>query len=264
MDMPSLASLPAPLAAPSQHARLIQLDAPVAGLVVERFHGREAVCADFRFDIDVFSPSASLDLAPLLAQPLALRLLRADGDSRTWHGLCTEAQALGADGGLARYRLAMEPWTALLRLRRNALIFPDRDLRGVLEQVFADYPQAAFRFDVSGPLPVRPIITQYRESDATFVFRLLAEAGLAWRFEQRQGDTPAHTLVVFDSQAQHPDGGALRFHRIDISETDDAVASFAEQRQAVPSAVHTGSWRSAQVATVAGGAEVDPGNLPPL
>ena len=33
----------AALATPSQHARLIRLDAPVEGLVVERFEGSEAV-----------------------------------------------------------------------------------------------------------------------------------------------------------------------------------------------------------------------------
>ncbi|RBA88639.1 type VI secretion system tip protein VgrG, partial [Xanthomonas oryzae pv. oryzae] len=43
MDIPTLAVALASLAQPSQHARLIQLRAPVEGLVVERFHGQEAV-----------------------------------------------------------------------------------------------------------------------------------------------------------------------------------------------------------------------------
>ncbi len=48
MDIPTLAVALASLAQPSQHARLIQLRAPVEGLVVERFHGQEAVCGATR------------------------------------------------------------------------------------------------------------------------------------------------------------------------------------------------------------------------
>lgn len=173
----------AALAAPSQHARLIRVTAPVPGLVVERFTGSESVCAPYRFEIDCLSTSAFLDLDTVLGQPLALHLATADGTPRTWRGLCTEAMALGSDGGLARYRLVLEPWAALLRLRRNTLIFQDLDVRGVIERVFADYPQAAARFELTRSLPVYPITTQYRETDFDFVTRLLAQAGLAWRFE---------------------------------------------------------------------------------
>lgn len=269
MDMPSLArEALAALAVPSQHARLIQLDAPVPGLVVERFEGHEAVCAPFRFAIDVLATSAFLSADGLLGQPLGLRLRQAGGEDRRWHGLCTAVAPLGADGGLARYRLTVEPWTALLTHRRNALVFQDLDTRGVLEQVFADYPQAAFRFDVTRALPVRAITTQYRESDWDFATRLLAEAGLAWRFEHTQpgaGDDEAgHTLVVFDQQAELPEGAAIRFHRIDATEGEDAISAFAEQRQLVPGQVQVGSWHSEQLASVTGQAEADSGKLPVL
>ncbi|KRG48707.1 hypothetical protein ARC23_02445 [Stenotrophomonas beteli] len=151
--------------------------------VVERFEGIESVCGDNRLQIDCLSTDAFLDLEPWLEQPLTLQLRQADGALRQLHGLCTEAAQLGSDGGLARYRLILEPWTALLRLRRNAVIFQDLDTRAICEQIFADYPQAVFRFDVQAELPARAITTQYR-----VVTRLLAEAGLAWRIEQAQGD----------------------------------------------------------------------------
>ncbi|MFT4248030.1 MAG: contractile injection system protein, VgrG/Pvc8 family, partial [Pseudomonas sp.] len=137
----------APLSVPSQHARLIRLQAPVAGLVVEHVQGREAVCAPFRFEIDCLSTRSDIDLDALLEQPLTLQLLRDDGGLRPFNGLCTEAAFLGGDGGLTRLRLTLEPWTALLTLRRNAVIFQDLDARAVCERIFAQYPQARFRFD---------------------------------------------------------------------------------------------------------------------
>ncbi|RBJ95150.1 type VI secretion system tip protein VgrG, partial [Xanthomonas oryzae pv. oryzae] len=41
----------------------------------------------------------------------------------------------------------------------------------------------------------------------------------------------AHTLVVFDPQAQRPDGGTLRFHRAAISEATDAITAFGAQQR---------------------------------
>ncbi|MGH8052859.1 MAG: type VI secretion system Vgr family protein [Stenotrophomonas sp.] len=231
MDIPRSAML-ASLAALSHHHRLIQLHGPHDGLIVERFEGEESVCGEPRFQIDCLSVDALLDIDPWLEQPLTLQLRLADGALRQWHGLCTEVAQLGSDGGLARYRLVLEPWTALLRFRRNALIFQDRDIRAICEQVFADYPQALFRFDVQSALPKRAITTQYRETDWAFVTRLLAEAGLAWRIEQTQTGDAAHTLVVFEPEAAMPGLGTLRFHRADAAEDSDGITAFSERQQA--------------------------------
>ncbi|MHC1651874.1 type VI secretion system tip protein TssI/VgrG [Stenotrophomonas maltophilia] len=263
MDIPS-SSLLASLASLSHRERLIQLKGPEEGLVVERFEGIESVCGDNRLQIDCLSTDAFLDLEPWLEQPLTLQLRQADGSLRQWHGLCTEAAQLGSDGGLARYRLILEPWTALLRLRRNAVIFQDLDTRAICEQIFADYPQAVFRFDVQAELPARAITTQYRETDWAFVTRLLAEAGLAWRIEQAQDDDAAHALVVFEPGAELPDAGRVRFHRADMAEASDGITAFAERQQLVPNASTVASWHSEQVTAVAAQSSADAGSLPPL
>ncbi|WLA18003.1 type VI secretion system tip protein VgrG [Xanthomonas citri pv. glycines] len=273
MDMPTLAVAFASLAQPSQHARLIQLRAPVEGLVVERFYGQEAVCGATVLQIACLATSAFLDAEALLEQPLDLQLRQADGTQRHWQGLCTEVAQLGGDGGLARYRLTLAPWTALLQLRRNALVFQDLDARAICERIFADYPQAAFRFDVQAALPAHPITTQYRETDWAFVTRLLAEAGLAWRYahaqdedEDEDGEATAATLVIFDPQAQVPDSGMIRFHRSDAAEADDAIGAFGERRGVVPTASTVASWHSEQLRAVAAQAqaESETGALPPL
>ncbi|MHC1678736.1 type VI secretion system Vgr family protein [Stenotrophomonas maltophilia] len=263
MDI-SRSTLLASLASLSHRDRLIQLKGPDEGLVVERFEGTEAVCGDNRLQIDCLATDAFLELEPWLEQPLTLQLRQADGALRQWHGLCTEAAQLGSDGGLARYRLTLEPWTALLRLRRNAVIFQDQDTRAICEQIFADYPQAAFRFDVQAQLPARAITTQYRETDWAFVTRLLSEAGLAWRIEQVQDGDAAHTLVVFEPGAELPDVGRVRFHRADMAESSDGITAFAERQQLVPNASTVASWHSEQVNAVAAQSSADAGTLPAL
>lgn len=264
----------------SQDARLIELDCALPGVFVpEQFEGREAVCEGFRFEVDCLSPTAFAPLAQVLGQPATLRLRRAVGAARAWHGLITHTAALGSDGGLARYRLTLEPWTALLRLRSNALIFQDLDALGVVGRVLADYPQARWRADVTQPLPRRAITTQYRESDWDFVTRLLAEHGLAWRFDHSTaGDSPAgaeamgpgattapatdtpagDTLVIYDQQAAAPRArpAAVRYHRIDATELLDAIGHFAETRALAPDATSIASWDATRVEATSETADV--------
>ncbi|WP_250447466.1 type VI secretion system Vgr family protein [Lysobacter enzymogenes] len=256
---------------------LVEIETALPGaFLVERFHGQEAVCDSFRFEIDCISTASALDTAALVGEPLTLRLQRADGSYRHWRGLCSQAAPLGSDGGYSRYRLTLEPWLALLKLRRNALIFQDRDALEVLERVFADYPQAAWRFDVARSLPKPAITTQYRESDYDFVLRLLADAGLAWRFDHAQAEDEqnaaaaqgdgGHTLVIFDSQAEVPAASpdTLRFHRTASTENEDAIGHFSELRQTTPDAVGTASWQAEQVEALSASALGDPAgpNLP--
>ncbi|QOY62256.1 type VI secretion system tip protein VgrG [Lysobacter sp. H21R4] len=249
------------LARVSQHQRLIELDTALPdALVVERFQGTESVCDDFSFTVDCLSTDAYLDARALLGQPMALHLRLANGGLRHWHGHCTRVMPLGSDGGLVRYRLMMEPWIAFLKLRRNALVFQDLDALGVLERVLDDYPQASLRVDATQPLPVYPITTQYRESDHAFVFRLLADAGLAWRYEHAQDNEGGVTLVVFDRDASVPEAiePTLRFHRSDATEASDAIQRFSEQRQTTASVLSAASWQAEQVEAVAASASGSP------
>ena len=248
----------------SQYNRLIELDTALSqAFVVERFWGREAVSEPFVFEIDCLSPNAYIDLRPLLATELTLRL-RGVAGQRRWHGYCTQATQLGSEGGLARYRLRMEPWTTLLKLRRNFLIYQDVDERGIAERMFAHYPQASYRFDTSRALHARHIRTQW-ESDFDFLDRLCAEAGLVYRYEHEQsaasgdsGEPARHRLVIYDAQTRvsDVDPGAVRFHRIDATEQDDAIVVFTERRQITPSAASVASWQPEQLVNVAARAEV--------
>ncbi len=263
----------------SQHARLVTLASSQDGalpeaLMAERVRGREAVNEPYVFEVDALSTSTELELEGFIGEELTVTLLQPDGSRRAWHGLCTAAEWLGADGGVARYHLLLEPALALLRLRRDSYIFQDKNVQDIVTELFADYPQLRFEFDVSQELAVRPICTQYRESDYDFFVRLMVSEGLSWRFEHDQaadsGDGQSrHKLVIFDSQAEAPDtpgNPTLRFHGVRTTDLDDAIDHFGARRQAVANAVTISSWDPAQL--LAPNAELvstlDAGELPPL
>ena len=257
-----------------QHARLITLasardSALPEALAAERFTGREAVNELFCFEVDALSTSTDLDLALFLGEELSVGLLQPDGSRRHWHGLCTGASWLGADGGVARYRLRLEPALSLLALRRDSYIFQDKNAREIVTELLADYPQVRFGFDITQELPARPICTQYRESDFDFFVRLLASDGLSWRFEHdpaQEGGQASHRLVVFDSRAPLPAAEPIRFHGVRATERDDTIDRFSARRAIAANGVSMSSWDPAQV--FAPGAEqqshLDAGELPSM
>jgi type VI secretion system secreted protein VgrG len=266
----------------SQHARLITLASAQEGglpqsLVVERFSGREAVNELFCFEIEALSVSTDLDLSAFIGRELTIGLLQPDGSRRAWHGICTQAAWLGADGGFARYRLRLEPALALLTLRRDSYIFQDKDVREIVTELLSDYPQVRFEFDVTQELASREVCAQYRESDFEFLTRVLASEGLSWRFEHDQAEDASmdnhgqarHTMVIFDSMAaapRTPGDDCIRFHGVRAADQDDAINVFNARRTLAANAVAISSWDPSQLLAPAAEQEshLDAGDLPRL
>lgn len=263
----------------SQTSRLITVNTPQKrdlpeALVAEQVIGREAINELFRFEIDALSVSTDLDLSTFIGEDLTLTLSQPDGRRRAWHGICTEACWLGADGGVARYRLRLEPALALLAHRRDSYIFQGKNARDIVIELLADYPQVRVDFDITQELAVRPICTQYRESDLEFFARLLASEGLNWRFEHEQAADARnghakHSVVIFDRRARAPataGGDAIRFHGVRATELDDAIDEFGARRQVQANGVSISSWNYETL--VAPGAEqqsiLNAGELPAL
>lgn len=261
----------------SQHVRLLELATalPDAALMVERFHGREAVSELFRFEIDCVSTNAFFELKSLIGEEVTLRVLLADGDKRAWHGYVTEAMQLGADGGLARYRLIMEPWLAFLGKRYDNRVYQDMDAVAVLGTIFAQYHEADWSHDISQNLRRHSRLTQYRETQLDFVRRILADEGLAFRFEHDQnavaGDDVLHArhrLAVYDRHAVVPDmaQSSVRFHRADATEADDTIQAFREARQVLPNRARLAGWDYKTLIATSAEADttLDNGQLPSL
>lgn len=237
----------------TQHARLLELKTalPDASLIVERFKGHEAISESFRFEIDCVSTNAHFDLKPLIGEEITLRLLLADGNKRSWHGYVTQAMQLGADGGLARYRLIMEPFLAFLAQRRDCYLFQNKTTVDIIGQVLADYPEAHWSTQITQPLRTHSIATQYRETDFDFIRRLLSEEGLSFRFSHDQSATAGddatharHQLILFDRDSELPVAAqpVIRFHRNNATEESDTLQQWHETRSVQPNAVTLAGW----------------------
>ncbi|WIX32094.1 type VI secretion system tip protein TssI/VgrG [Salinicola sp. JS01] len=255
----------------SQSQRLLQLDLPGApggvALIPHRLVGEERVCEPFAYTLDCISQQNDIELKTLMAQPARLSILQADGSYRPLHGLVYDAALLGEDGGVSYYQLTLVPWLRMLELGRDNRIFQNASVVDILTDVFADFPPAAgrWRFDLRRDYPTRSYCVQYRESDLNFISRITEEEGL-WYYIEQSDD--GHCVVFTDdTDTTAPvSPQAIRFHRQDATETEDALTHWGGTRTQQPTRVSLGSFDYKQPALAKRtglGTINDQGNLPP-
>jgi type VI secretion system VgrG family protein len=254
-----------------------ETDLPGGEFLVEAFVADDAVQGLGVRDVIALSTSAAVDPVSLLGQPAVLDVSLADGTRTGFAGEICAAAQLGSDGGLARYRIRIAHWIWRLAHVRNSRVWQDKSVTDIVDDVFGAYaPAARWRWsDEVGPFMEyanrRSYCCQYRESDLAFVERLLAEEGLAWRFEQAE-DGPQMVLFADSRDASAipddpsiGDGGA-RFHGAHARERRDSVQALAALRSVGASAVTLLSYdyKSKQAVTANSPSRLANGSLPPL
>lgn len=261
--MLTLSNLPSPQAIQAlvsrftQSTRVLRLYTPLGPdtLLAESLHGEESIGTGYRLRISALSLDAELPLKALLGQPVLLELLAGPGQgTRPFHGHVTAAEMSGANGGLARYTLTIEPWTAFLALGRDSRVFQDKSIIDIIDTVFAAYDgkgqlAPAWRFEVDQSLyPVRSLTTQYQESDLAFVRRLLSEEGLFAFFEHEGDPTGAtlgtHTLVIADSNDAFTSNSQsmVRFTQPGAVMAEDSIDRWRTESRLGTNAIELRSW----------------------
>ncbi len=259
-------------AAASQASRLLALRTPLGDdrLLAETLSATESLSGGaFRLHVTALSDDAHIPLKSLLGRAVTLRLQTAlsRDEPRRWHGHVMGAEFLGANGGMARYALTVEPWLAFLRQRRDSFAYQDQTVFDIAESIFGDYqgqgdlaPQWRWEVKDRASYAKRSLTIQYRETDYDFLERLLAEEGLFYWVEH---DEDSHTLVIADSNEAFQPGpqASVRFARADVTETEDSIQQWSARKRWQTNAVRMASWdyRSAQARPVA--AQADAGKL---
>lgn len=218
-----------------QHRRLFKFlhpAKPAAGLLLERFKGSDGMSQAFAYELMLISDNAQLPLKSMIGQQVSIEIELADAAPRFINGYLTRFASLGSDGALNRYSATLKPWLSLLEHRIDTRIFQDCTVEEVLREVFALYPQyASFRFCLYRPQKRHSYLTQYRESDFSFIHRLLEQAGMFYHFEH---SAQSHVLVISDTSRlaeQLPEQPHIRFHRNSVTETADAITRWCGHRQ---------------------------------
>ncbi|MBP4046413.1 type VI secretion system Vgr family protein [Chromobacterium violaceum] len=248
----------------TQEHRLLTLSLGEGQIAAEQMlpqslEGTEGVSQSYRYLLTCLSPSDGIELKALLGQAARIGIKDANGAEVIRCGIVSSAERLGADGGFAQYRIAVEAPFSLLHHRRTARVFQDMPVSEIVRQIISEHQTAnpvfarvqSLAFETA-ELPVRSYCVQYKESDFDFIVRLLHSEGLAWRFMHLDDDGPKVKLVVFDDAHNLPQAavGRVRFHRADASEKEDGLTAWASQRQVMSGQTALASFDYKPVATL--------------
>lgn len=222
----------------SQHQRLITFDSPLPDdqeLQLLRFAGREALSELFKFNVDLVSQDARIELKKLIGKKVTMAITLADGTPKYISAHVSDFVHSGADGGVANYHAELVPWLWILSRRRDSRIFQDKTTEQIVKEVFDYYLTLAdHEFRLSKPLKPISYCTQYQESDLNFVLRLLENEGLFFTFQHSK---EGHRMIISDDSSvlpQLPGQPVIRYHRASVTETEDSITAWASSRKFQP------------------------------
>jgi type VI secretion system secreted protein VgrG len=184
-------------------ARVVKAHTPLGEdqLLFRSMHGTEGLSQLFEFEVELLSPSVSIDMKSVLGKPLTLEIMTA-GAPRFLNGQIVRFTMIGKEGGTSRYvvyRATVRPWLWYLTRTADCKIFQNKSVVDILEEVFGDY-NFAFEKKLSGTYRQWEYCVQYQETDFAFVSRLMEHEGIYYYFKHEKNQ---HTLVLADDVAAH-------------------------------------------------------------
>jgi type VI secretion system secreted protein VgrG len=170
-------------------------------LLLETFHGREALGTPYRYDLTLLSEDGHIPVDAVLGQSLTVHIKLDSGDTRYFNGIVTYFAKSGLAMKHTRYVAVLNPMLTLFDYTRDCRILFNDDAP---THAFTVLSLRGFTEVETGKLEKtyrqREYTVQYRESDFNFVQRLLEEEGIYYFF--RHADDK-HTMVLADSAAPH-------------------------------------------------------------
>jgi type VI secretion system secreted protein VgrG len=195
-----------------QDGRRAWLDTPLGKDVLSlvRFDVVEHLSQLFEITIKALSEDPSLSFDAAMGRNCCVSIALPDGGVRRFNGVLTEASYVADEDAAYSYRLVLRPWLWLLGHRSDCRIFQNETVPDIINKVFDEAGFSDCTRKLSGDYPTLEYCVQYRETDLTFVSRLMEKFGIYYFHKH---DQSRHTLILADSSSAHETvaGGSLRF-----------------------------------------------------
>ena len=169
-------------------------------LLFHRMEAEEKLGGLFAFDLDLLSPNPEIDFQEMLGQSMTVKYERPDKENRYFNGIVSSFTQAGSHGDLALYRAKLVPWLWFLTRTTDSRIFQNRTVPDIIKDVFSDHGFSIFKESLVGEYREWAYCVQYRETDFSFISRLMEQEGIYYYFEHEDGK---HNLVLADSASAH-------------------------------------------------------------
>ncbi|MBN1851488.1 MAG: type VI secretion system tip protein VgrG, partial [Pirellulales bacterium] len=134
-------------------------------LVLQRFHGMEALSQLFEYELEMFSEDDGLDPREIVGQNVTFRLDQDGQKTRYYNGYVREFRHCGWADQATNYRALVVPWLWFLTQTTDCRIFQEKSTPEIVEQIFKDLGFQDFKLKLSGNYPSHEYCVQYRETD---------------------------------------------------------------------------------------------------
>jgi len=156
-------------------------------LRVVSFFGSEGISEMFRYNIDLASLDGEVDFDAVIGQPALLTIHGLKG-KRYVHGIVSLFEQTGKEGKWTRYRAEVVPAIWILSRHYTCRIFQTQTIPDIIKKVLTDAGISSdqFRFSLKKTYKPRDYCVQYRESDLSFISRLMEQYGIFYLFEHTE------------------------------------------------------------------------------
>ncbi|MBT8489815.1 MAG: type VI secretion system tip protein VgrG, partial [Deltaproteobacteria bacterium] len=190
---------------------------------VVRFNGFEGFSTTYKFEIDLVSNEAEIDLSLVLENPATFTILRDDGDI-PFHGILAQFEQQHEVDNYVFYRAVLVPKLWWLSLTYHNQVVLNKAVPEIFEEILkdGDLTGTDFKLELEKDYPQWEYICQYRESHLNFASRWMEREGIYYYFEQGEN---AEKVIITDTHIAHiempqgatmyyaPPSGLGEFHR---------------------------------------------------
>jgi type VI secretion system secreted protein VgrG len=170
-------------------------------LLFSQMEGWDEISQCFRYETGFVSKDINIKAEDILGTPVTITV-RTDSAKRFIHGIVAEFAFHEYREDYAHYRAVLRPWLWFLTNRSDNRILQKKSVVEIIEEVWKPYAHVKVEKRLKKSYPPRDYCVQYRESDLSFVQRLMEHEGIFYHFDHADGE---HTLVLSDANASVKD-----------------------------------------------------------
>jgi type VI secretion system secreted protein VgrG len=169
-------------------------------LRVMDFTAREEISAPYEVDLSLASTD-EIKFDDVIGKEALLTIVRDEAD-RYFNGIINEFTQSGAMGRFYLYQAKMVPSLWLLSLKQNCRIFQNKSVEDIVKEILEDggIESDRYVFRLQRTCKPKEYCVQYRETDLSFISRLLEEEGIFY-FLEHSKDT--HVVVFGDGAVNY-------------------------------------------------------------
>ncbi|MFC1636694.1 type VI secretion system Vgr family protein [Planctomycetota bacterium] len=222
---------------PTQKNRELAIETPLGADVLLLVHmsGTEELGRLFEYNLELASENQQIKAEDIVGKNVTIRLDLGAGRTRYFNGHVSCFTQLTSAGRLARYRAIVVPWLWFLSRTADCRIFQEKTVPEIIKQIFRDRGFTDFEDGLSGSYHTWEYCVQYRETEYSFVSRLMEQEGIYYYFKHENGK---HSLVLADSYSAHepyPEFGELKYHSADKgTATEECISDWMVETHLQP------------------------------